>query len=87
MAALDEKVEMVGTKTAAQKPATRAVASSTQPADTKSVPEHLLATVRLYIDNKQYEIGRQKLAYIVEHYPATPAAAEAKKLLGELREK
>jgi hypothetical protein len=87
MAALDEKVEMIGAKGAAKKPATRAAAGSTQPAGTQSVPEHLLATARLYIDNKQYEIGRQKLGYIVEHYPGTVAAAEAKKLLAELAQK
>jgi acetyl esterase/lipase len=87
MAALDEKLPAVSAKpvTKVQKPTTMpAAASSTQPADPNAVADHLLSTARLYIDNKQYEIGRKKLAWIVEQYPRTPAAAEAKKLLGEL---
>jgi len=89
MAALDEKLEPPTAKITTPKPTTRPVATTTsQPTDPQSVSNHLLATAKLYIDNKQYEIARQKLNWIIQTYPNTPAATEAKKLLAEsLKEK
>jgi TolA-binding protein len=82
MAALDEKIEVPAVKTAVvQKPASRA--SAPQASDPKDVADHLLSTAKLYLDNKQYEIGRTKLKWIIEHFPGTPAAKEARKLLAE----
>lgn len=88
MLALDEKIEPIAKPALAPKPATRpAAAGSSQPTDPAAVADHLLSTARLYLDNHQLEIGRKKLAWIIEHYPTTPAAAEAKKLLAASTEK
>jgi len=88
MQALDEKIEPITKPAAASaKPATRPAAAASQPTDPAAVADHLLATARLYIDNHQLELGRKKLAWIIENYPKTPAAAEAKKLLEDLVKK
>src|SRR5712672_1856673 len=92
LVALEEPVAPAGgAKVAAAKPTTRpaavtrpAVAASTQPADPQVIAQQLLVTARLYVDNKQFERGREKLTWIVQHYPGTAAAGEAKKLLANL---
>jgi poly(3-hydroxybutyrate) depolymerase len=90
LVALDETIATpaAAAKVAAPKPATRpAPAATSQPAeptDPKTIAQRLLVTAKLYVDNKQYERGREKLAWIVQHYPETPAAAEAKKMLSSL---
>jgi hypothetical protein len=89
LAALDEPVAATAgfkaSPVAVVKPATRPVAAATTaPTGPQAIAQQLLATARLYVDNKQYERGREKLGWIVLHYPDTPAAKEAKKLLGEL---
>jgi hypothetical protein len=66
---------------AAPRPAATAPAN---PADPQTIAQQILVTAKLYVDNKQYERGREKLGWIVTHYPDTPAGKEAKKLLAEL---
>jgi hypothetical protein len=92
LVALDETIAAPAAAKAAAvvalKPATRPAAAATtqptEPTDPKTIAQRLLVTAKLYVDNKQYERGREKLAWIVQHYPDTPAAAEAKKLLSSL---
>jgi poly(3-hydroxybutyrate) depolymerase len=82
--ALDEPLPAPGAAKppAAQRATTRpAPPAATQNADPAAIAKQLLATARLYLDNKQFERGREKLKWIVDHYPGTPAAAEAQKLL------
>ena len=70
------------TRPAATRPATPA---TTQAADPNAVAARLLVAARLYVDNHQYERAREKLNWIVQNYPTTPAAAEARKILSELQ--
>lgn len=69
---------------AATRAAPVATSQSTDPTDPNAIAQRLLVTAKLYVDNKQYERGREKLGWIVQHYPETPAAAEAKKMLSSL---
>ena len=86
MAALDENLPALPVKPTlvTLKPATRPLVGATQTATPREVADHLLSTARLYIDNKQYERGKEKLNWIIQNYPNTPAATEAKKMLNEL---
>jgi hypothetical protein len=61
-----------------------AAPASTQPADPRKVADQLLINAKLYIDNHVYDRAREKLRWIVEKFPDTPAAADAKKLLAEI---
>ena len=79
------KVAAAASNVIAPKPTSRpAPVATTQPTDPKAIAQQLLGTAKLYVDNKQYERGREKLAWIVQHYPDTPAGQEAKKLLSTL---
>ena len=46
--------------------------------------EKLMRLARLYISNRLYNKAREKLNEIVKDHPASPPAAEAKKLLNEI---
>lgn len=96
--ALDETVPPLGSAPAA-KPAAARVAPTTKPAqaiaarppapaatvpsDPESIAHGLLTRAKLYVDNHQAELAREKLRWIVDHYPATAAARDAKKLLAD----
>jgi hypothetical protein len=49
------------------------------------VAARLLATAKMYVDNHQYELGRQKLAWIVQNFADTPAGVTARKMLDDLK--
>lgn len=92
MAALDEKLPAtpVAAKPAVTpaKPATRpAPTAATEPSDPAYIADRLLTRARLYVDNKQYELSREKLNWIIEHFPTTPAAAQASKILADIKDK
>jgi hypothetical protein len=98
MKALDEPLPPPGTP---RPPTTRralaattrpvaATQATTQPAaanDPAAVARQLLTRARLYLDNKQYELAREKLRWIATNYPTTPAAAEARTLLRQIEGK
>jgi hypothetical protein len=98
MAALDEPLAAAtppkpspATQRSTTRPTAASVAAAktpaTEPTDPPTIAAHLLTGAKLYIDNKQYERGREKLRWIVQQYPATPAADEAKKMLVEIKDK
>jgi hypothetical protein len=53
--------------------------------DRAALAAHLLATAKMYVDNRQYELGRQKLTWIVQNFADTPAGVAAGKLLDDLK--
>jgi len=90
LAFLDEPVATAGPATrptarpATTRPTVAAAAAShaaTQATDRATVAGQLLKSAQLYLDNKQYELAREKLKWIVQNFAGTPAAAEAKKTL------
>jgi poly(3-hydroxybutyrate) depolymerase len=98
MAALDEPLAVATPpkpSAATQRSTTRPTAASvaaakvpaSEPSDPATIAAHLLTGAKLYIDNKQYERGREKLKWIIQQYPKTPAATEAQKMLTELKDK
>jgi hypothetical protein len=87
IAALEEVIEPKPASPARTTAATRpapARPATTQSADANAVAKRLLATARLYVDNRQHDLAREKLNWIVQTYPTTPAAAEARRLLKQL---
>jgi hypothetical protein len=86
--ALDEKIAPPAV--AAQRPLTAPAPriptrpTTTQAVDRKAVAAKLLVTAKLYIDNKQYELGKEKLSWIVQNFADTPAGATARKMLSDL---
>jgi len=87
LAALDEPAAAVVKRPIT--PATRPTATpaTTQALDRRAIAARLLATAQLYVDNKQYERGREKLTWIVQNFADTPAGVTAKRLLNELKDK
>jgi dienelactone hydrolase len=59
-------------------------APATQATDRQGVAASLLQRAKLYVDNRVYDQAREKLKWITDKYPETPAAAEARKILKEL---
>ena len=87
IAALDAPLPNPKTIVAATKPApaTRNAAAPQAPRTPAADAEKLLGQAKLFVSNKLYDIAREKLRYIVANYADTPAAAEARKLLDELK--
>jgi len=54
---------------------------ATIPSDPEAIAAGLLTRAKLYVDNHQPELAREKLRWIVDHYPSTAAGRDAKKLL------
>jgi hypothetical protein len=71
------------TPATATRPAARP--ATTRAMDRAALAAHLLATAKMYVDNRQYELGRQKLTWIVQNFADTPAGVAAGKLLDDLK--
>jgi hypothetical protein len=88
IAALDAPLPDPKTSVAATKPApaTRKAPAPPTARTPAADAEKLLGQAKLFVNNKLYDIAREKLRYIVANYADTPAAAEARKLLNELKQ-
>jgi hypothetical protein len=90
LTALDEPVAAPPVTATAKRPtapATRPAAPTAQALDRPAIAARLLATAQMYVDNKQYERGREKLAWIAQNFADTPAGVTARRLLNELKAK
>jgi len=92
LAALDEPIAAAPPATAGtpKRPVTAATRPTAPPATTQAmgrteVAARLLATAKMYVDNHQYELGRQKLTWIVQNFADTPAGITARKMLDDLK--
>jgi hypothetical protein len=64
-------------------PAPQTKAATAEPSE----PEKLLKVAKLYITNRRYDGGRVRLRKLIDTYPTTSAATEARKLLKEIEGK
>jgi predicted esterase len=73
---------------AATRPAGAAQNPPQKPApEAPSDADRLFAVARIYADNRLYDRAREKLQEVIQKYPRTPAAEQAKKLLNDIRDK
>jgi hypothetical protein len=92
LAALDEPIAAAPVAGGARRPVTPATRPSAPPATTQAmdratVAARLLGTAKMYVDNRQYELGRQKLTWIVQNFADTPAGITARKMLDQIKDR
>jgi hypothetical protein len=92
LAALDEPIATAPVAGGARRPVTPATRPSARPATTQAmdratVAARLLGTAKMYVDNRQYELGRQKLTWIVQNFADTPAGITARKMLDQIKDR
>jgi hypothetical protein len=90
IAALDAPLADAKAVVAATKPAAavaKVAATQATMRTREADAEKLLGQAKLFVNNKLYEIAREKLRHVVTNYAGTPAAEEARKVLEEIAKK
>ena len=72
---------------AANAPPASAPPSAASPDDANRKAASALSLAKNYVNAGQYETARKKLQSLLDAYPASPSAAEAKALLDEIKDK